>query len=113
MNKPGIIFILAILLLTIPGMAQEGWTDLFNGESLDGWKASENPDSFTVEDGAIVCAGPRAHLFYMGEDGKARAIRNSFLLAAFKEVMDSLSSRTARVWLAWCLQFRIRLRTSP
>lgn len=44
---------------------------LFDGESLDGWKVSENPDSFTVADGAIVAKGERAHCFYTGEVGDA------------------------------------------
>lgn len=49
--------------------AQEA-LNLFDGESLAGWKVSEeNPDSFRVEDGAIVADGPRAHLFYDGEHG--------------------------------------------
>ena len=43
-----------------------GWISLFDGETLDGWRASENPESFFVEDGAIVAHGPRAHLFYVG-----------------------------------------------
>ena len=46
---------------------QEGWFSLFDGKSLDGWKVSENPDSFSVQDGAIVAHGPRAHLFYNGK----------------------------------------------
>jgi len=66
---------LAALLaaLTAPGVHAEdaGWTSLFDGRSLAGWKASENPASFRVEDGAIACDGPRAHLFYMGPDGQA------------------------------------------
>lgn len=41
---------------------------LFNGENLDGWKANENSDSWSVEDGAIVCDGPRSHLFYVGPE---------------------------------------------
>ena len=45
----------------------DGWISLFDGETLDGWQASENPASFTVEDGRIVVHGPRAHLFYVGE----------------------------------------------
>ncbi len=50
----------------------EGWIKMFNGENLDGWKASdENPDSFQVEDGILVVDGPRGHLFYTGEDGEA------------------------------------------
>jgi hypothetical protein len=44
----------------------EGWISLFNGKNLEGWKASENPGSFKVEDGQIVVFGPRAHLFYQG-----------------------------------------------
>lgn len=49
-------------------MADEGWVELFDGKSLAGWKASENKDSWKVEDGAIVCHGPRSHLFYVGDD---------------------------------------------
>lgn len=42
--------------------AEEGWVSLFNGKDLTGWKASEKGE-FTVEDGAIVVRGKRAHLF--------------------------------------------------
>ncbi|MBI2950060.1 MAG: DUF1080 domain-containing protein [Verrucomicrobia bacterium] len=45
---------------------KEGWIPLFDGKSLDGWKANENPGTFKVEDGKIVVFGPRAHLFYVG-----------------------------------------------
>jgi hypothetical protein len=58
------------VFLTSLGSAQE-WQQLFDGKSLRGWRASENPASFKVVDGAIACDGPRAHLFYVGEDGKA------------------------------------------
>jgi hypothetical protein len=46
----------------------DGWVSLFDGKTLDGWKASENKDSWQVKDGAIVCHGPRSHLFYVGDD---------------------------------------------
>jgi len=39
---------------------------LFDGKSLDGWKANENPQTFKVQDGNIVVNGNRAHLFYVG-----------------------------------------------
>ncbi len=45
--------------------ADTSWISLFNGESLDGWKASEYPASFAVEEGTIVAHGERAHLFYV------------------------------------------------
>ncbi len=57
-------------LITFTGFAQnadnEGWISLFDGKSFDGWKISENPDSFSIEDGVIKIDGPRAHLFYAG-----------------------------------------------
>lgn len=43
-----------------------GWESLFNGKNLDGWKASENPDTFSVEDGILIVHGERSHLFYVG-----------------------------------------------
>ncbi|NID11242.1 3-keto-disaccharide hydrolase [Fibrivirga algicola] len=42
------------------------WVNLFDGKTLTGWKAAENPGTFSVEDGAIMVFGPRAHLFYEG-----------------------------------------------
>jgi hypothetical protein len=44
----------------------DGWISLWDGETFDGWKASENPDSFSIVDGTIKVDGPRAHLFYVG-----------------------------------------------
>jgi len=44
----------------------DGWVSLFDGKTLNGWKASENPGSFTIRNGVIVAAGPRSHLFYVG-----------------------------------------------
>lgn len=35
----------------------EGFTPLFNGRNLDGWKATGKADQWAVEDGAIVCKG--------------------------------------------------------
>jgi len=62
--------IIALLAFTFQLSAQSGeWIELFNGKNLDGWKISENPGSFTVEDGVIKVAGPRGHAFYMGEVG--------------------------------------------
>jgi hypothetical protein len=43
-----------------------GWQLLFDGHTLDGWKASEKPGSFSVTDGELVVKGPRSHLFYEG-----------------------------------------------
>jgi hypothetical protein len=45
---------------------QPEWQSLFDGRTLDGWTASENKESFKVQEGSIVCDGPRSHLFYTG-----------------------------------------------
>ena len=49
-----------------PEEKSAGWKLLFDGKSLSGWKASENPGVFTVSDGNLVVFGKRSHLFYTG-----------------------------------------------
>lgn len=48
------------------GQARGDWQPLFDGKTLSGWRASEAPGSFRVQDGAIVVRGPRSHLYYLG-----------------------------------------------
>lgn len=59
-----------------------GWRLLFDGQTLAGWKASEDPAAFSVRDGMIVAHAsgtpiqgqaphPKCHLFFVGPDGKA------------------------------------------
>jgi hypothetical protein len=64
-----------VLMLLLSGLFITGcqimpqtnkWQSLFDGKSLDGWKASENKDTFSVSDGKIIVHGPRSHLFYVG-----------------------------------------------
>src|ERR1051325_1258521 len=45
--------------------ADAGWISMFDGKTLDGWKANDNPESWTVKNGAIVGDGEKSHLFYM------------------------------------------------
>ncbi|MEX1135604.1 MAG: DUF1080 domain-containing protein [Balneolales bacterium] len=86
--KPNIfhlcIALFAALAIALPGCSSESdnenagstseaedvqkgnWVSIWDGETLDGWRASENPESFWVEDDKIVVDGPRGHLFYEG-----------------------------------------------
>lgn len=72
MKKQMILWAFALLLISCTNVnkagkdSKNGWISLFDGTSLNGWKASENPATFHVENGAIVVNGPRAHLFYEG-----------------------------------------------
>ncbi|HYT74894.1 MAG TPA: DUF1080 domain-containing protein [Vicinamibacterales bacterium] len=45
---------------------EPGFSSLFNGIDLSGWKISGPAESFTVQDGAIVARGPASHAFYEG-----------------------------------------------
>ncbi len=46
--------------------SKSSWIPLFDGQSLQGWRAAEHPDSWSVEQGMLVTHGPRSHLFYDG-----------------------------------------------
>lgn len=74
--KLKLLSVLATLAFGSIASAAEEWTSMFNGKDLSGWKsniATENqPESvFTVKDGELIVSGGRAHLFYVGKDGKA------------------------------------------
>lgn len=67
---------LVILSSVLLSSAEDGWISLFNGKDLSGWKSNveteKRPaDVFSVKEGELVVNGGRAHLFYVGEDGKA------------------------------------------
>ena len=49
----------------VPVAGKDGWISMFDGKTLDGWKANENPESWKVVDGAITGDGERSHLFWM------------------------------------------------
>ncbi len=70
MKKTGFLFA-AIFCIVFSCSSSSQWVPLFNGTSLDGWTASEHSETFSVRDGAIVCEGPRSHLFYTGEVNNA------------------------------------------
>ncbi len=59
---------LALVLLTLPVAAAEGWRTLFNGQDLTGWKPNVYPDSWSIVDGAIRAKASKesSHLFYVG-----------------------------------------------
>lgn len=73
MMKLHLISLVSAVGMLASAMAGEaGFTPIFNGKDLGGWKSNEETAGcFTVEDGALKVSGGRAHLFYTGEDGKA------------------------------------------
>jgi len=47
---------------------QDGWVLLFNGKDFSGWRIDKwNPESFSIEDGAIKCHGKPSMIYYVGK----------------------------------------------
>ncbi len=44
--------------------AKDEWIPIFDGQTMNGWTASENQDSWKIEDGALVTRGPRSPFLY-------------------------------------------------
>ena len=65
----GMTKLLSLMLLALVPLsaAEKGFTSLFNGKDLTGWKVNEHTDTFSIKDGAIVAHGPRSHCFYTGD----------------------------------------------
>ena len=60
---------LALPLAAADKPAKPGkWVKMFNGKNLDGWKANENPESWTVEKKLLKGSGKASHLFWMKEE---------------------------------------------
>jgi hypothetical protein len=60
--KLGVVAVACLVVADRPSKAAddktpEGFTALFNGKNLDGWKATGKADQWAVEDGAIACKG--------------------------------------------------------
>lgn len=67
------LILIAGLCLIVPlmGAGKPGkWVKMFDGKSIEksGWKANENSESWTVEDGMIKGSNKASHLFWMKEE---------------------------------------------
>lgn len=91
--KNTVLAVLVCLGAAFSLSAEEGWISLFNGKDLSGWKSNvesegKPADVFSVKDGELVVNGGRAHLFYVGADGKA-SFRNFEFKAKVKTTAGS------------------------
>lgn len=65
------VLCLVTVIAVSPSSAEDkadGWKTLFDGKTFNGWKKTENKDSWKIVDGNLQCDGERSHLFYVGED---------------------------------------------
>lgn len=59
----------AITAFTLGAADDAGFTQIFDGKSLDGWKIAEpQKNSWHIEEGALVAHGDTSHIFYVGDD---------------------------------------------
>jgi hypothetical protein len=48
---------------------EPGFKLIFDGKTMEGWKlATENQNTWKIEDGALVAHGERCHIFYVGDE---------------------------------------------
>jgi hypothetical protein len=76
-------FLLSLILTTT--LVADDWLPLFNGKDLTGWRANNDPDSFTVEDGVLrlqALGEFKAHLFYVGDRKEGLEAFKNFELEA-------------------------------
>jgi hypothetical protein len=71
--KTKLFFVVFFLSIAASGLQAEEprkseWTSMFDGKTLNGWKANEMPEKWTIVDGAIKTAPGRSHLFYVAQD---------------------------------------------
>lgn len=59
------LLFLGLLSASLLSAADNGWIKMFDGKTLDGWKANQNPESWTAKDGMIIGDGEKSHLFWM------------------------------------------------
>jgi hypothetical protein len=62
------IVALGVSSFAVAADTEEGFVRLDNGKNFDGWKISESPESWSIEDGAFKANGKRSHLFYVGDE---------------------------------------------
>jgi hypothetical protein len=64
----GLLFSLPLMCADKKDAKPGKWVSMFNGKNLDGWKANQNPASWTAVDGMIKGDGENSHLFWMKEE---------------------------------------------
>ncbi len=60
------LFWVFLFLTTGQLVAQGSWQSLFDGKTLNGWRAGKNAATFSVDSGMIIVHGKTSHLFYEG-----------------------------------------------
>ena len=74
-RKTFLFIVFNILVFNLLGQGSNStkdWQSLFDGKTLNGWKASEKTKAFVVSNGIIIASGGRSHLYYIGSVANAK-----------------------------------------
>ncbi len=77
----------------------EGWTPLFNGKDLDGWKfyfgqaGDENNGTFSINDGLLVCSGKPAGYMFTEKSYRNYTLRFEFAFPRPDGLVDDAQFR--------------------
>jgi hypothetical protein len=109
---PRAIPLLLVLATALPCSADD-WQSLFNGKDRTGWRANNDPESFSVKDGVLrmqAAGKTSSHLFYVDEaNGEPIPFKNFELEATVRAEPNSnggifvhtdMSTRDAALHLA-------------
>ena len=87
-SKLRLFFLITAAFLACPLHANDAWIPLFNGKSLDGWKANADPGAFSVTNGVLKAHAThphnRSHLFTVGKDGELAKFKDFELEAVVR-----------------------------
>ena len=86
-------------LLSAQENAEEGWTPLFNGKDLDGWKfhlgkeGADNEDTFTIKEGVLICSGKPSGYMYTEKSYRNYTLRFEFAFSRPDGLADDSAFR--------------------
>ena len=78
---------------------RQGWTTLFNGKDLDGWKfhlgkeGAANDGTFTVKEGILICTGKPSGYMYTAKSYSSYTLQFEFAFKRPEGLKDDLEFR--------------------
>lgn len=77
----------------------DGWIDLFDGKSLNGWKVGDNAATFSADSGMITVHGNTAHLFYDGD-----VLQHNFKNFEFRAEVKTMPGANSGIYIHTAFQ---------
>ncbi len=116
MLKRSLVFFAALALAAVPATAQtSGWTQLFNGKDLTGWK-HVGPGGDTVEDGLIKTHGGMGLLYYTNQKFCNCTLRVVYRMRDFNDnsgVFIRIPTEPTEAWMPVNKGYEVQIDNHP